>query len=47
MGPTTVMDYLGIILDSHLMQARLPIDKVTRIREMLNNFCNKKSFYSS
>jgi hypothetical protein len=43
MGPATVMEYLGIILDSHLMQARLPMDKVTRIREMLDNFCNKKS----
>ncbi|XP_078332529.1 uncharacterized protein LOC111130663 isoform X2 [Crassostrea virginica] len=43
MGPNTVMEYLGIILDSNLMQARLPMDKVLRIREMLDSFYVKKS----
>lgn len=43
MGPDTVMEYLGIILDSHQMQARLPMDKILRIWEMLESFSNKKS----
>lgn len=42
-GPDTVMEYLGIILDSHQMQARLPMDKILRIREMLESFSDKKS----
>ena len=43
MGQNTVMEYLGILLDSNLMQVRLPIDKVLRIREMLDSFYVKKS----
>lgn len=42
-GPDTVVEYLGIILDSMNMQARLPPDKVLRIREMLETFCVKQS----
>lgn len=43
MGPDTVMEYLGMILDSHQMQARLPMDKTLRIREMLESFSDKKN----
>uniref|UniRef100_A0A8W8JDA4 Uncharacterized protein n=1 Tax=Magallana gigas TaxID=29159 RepID=A0A8W8JDA4_MAGGI len=42
-GPDTVMEYLGNILDSHQMQARLPMDKILRIREILESFSDKKS----
>ena len=39
----TVLEYLGIILDSCRMEARLPSDKIQRISEILNTFMNKKS----
>lgn len=42
-GPDTVMEYLGIILDSRLMEARLPNDKLKRITEFLRDFLNRKS----
>lgn len=42
-GPCTVMVYLGIILDSCLMGARLPNDKLVRIIGFLNVFLNRKS----
>ena len=42
-GPVTCIDYLGIILDSKCMEARLPDDKLVRIQGMLQSFVNKKS----
>ena len=42
-GPVTCIEYLGIILDSKHMEARLPNDKLVRIRGMLQSFVNKKS----
>lgn len=42
-GPGTVVEYLGIILDSQNMQVRLPPDKVHRIWEMLQTFCANQS----
>ena len=42
-GPTVQLQYLGIILDTDRMQARLPLDKVIRIREMLFKFGQKQS----
>ena len=43
MGPLKVIEYLGIILDSDRMEARLPEDKVHRISKLLNTFMVKKS----
>jgi len=43
LGPATVIEYLGIILDSLRMEARLPRDKVTRIIAFLTFMENKKS----
>lgn len=43
MGPSTVMEYLGIILDSELMQARLPAEKVVRITDLLGSFIARKT----
>lgn len=37
-GPDTVIEYLGIILDSNLMEARLPQDKLDRITSYLQAF---------
>lgn len=42
-GPVTELEYLGIILDSTKMEARLPMDKVDRIRNVLISFLNRKS----
>ena len=46
-GPTVQLLYLGIILDTDRMQARLPIDKVIRIREMLFKFGQTKCIQKS
>ena len=48
-GPTDCLEYLGIILDSKNMVARLPMDKVQRIiqvTEMLlgKNKCTKREY---
>ena len=37
-GPTTCLEYLGIILDSELSEARLPTNKVDRINRILKSF---------
>lgn len=42
-GPETVIEYLGIILDSHFMQARLPKEKLDRICEFLEAFLRRTS----
>jgi hypothetical protein len=39
-GPTCCLEYLGLTLDSQLMQLRLPLDKLVRIRAMLDRFLN-------
>ncbi len=42
-GPVTVIEYLGIILDSINMEARLPTQKLERITNILQTFSTKKS----
>ena len=42
-GPKTCLEYLGIILDSELSEARLPTNKVDRINGILKSFLDKKS----
>ena len=42
-GPCTIIEYLGIILDSTKMEARLPADKIQRITEFLHTMENKHS----
>jgi hypothetical protein len=42
-GPSTMVEYLGIILDTVAMQARLPMDKVDRITTLLKTFQGRKS----
>ena len=41
-GPVQVLEYLGIILDTMKMEARLPPDKLTRITQLLSKFLKKK-----
>ena len=42
MGPTSCLEYLGIILDSMNMEARLLLDKVQRILEFIDTLLNKR-----
>jgi len=42
-GPDTVIEYLGIILDSIKMEARLPNGKLNRITQILTEFENRQS----
>jgi hypothetical protein len=42
-GPSTIMEYLGIVLDSDLMQARLPSNKLVRIASILADVAGQKS----
>ena len=42
-GPATVLEYLGVVLDSIQMEARLPLDKVKRISSLLETFINRSS----
>ena len=40
-GPTVCLEYLGIILDSNNMEARLPIDKIQRILQFIEKLLGK------
>ena len=42
-GPVTELEYLGVILDTLKMEARLPVDKTERIHQLLVTFLNRKS----
>lgn len=42
-GPTTVLEYLGVILDSEKMEARLPRDKIDRIIYFIRSLLNRTS----
>ena len=42
-GPTTCLEYLGVILDTEKMEARLPDEKRLRICEIMGTFMEKKS----
>ena len=42
-GPCKVIQFMGIVLDSHKMEARLPEDKVERIKTALHAFQSKRT----
>ena len=42
-GPVKNLEFLGIILDSELMQASLPLEKLERIREIMQHFLDAVS----
>ena len=42
-GPSREIEFMGIILDSVRMEARLPQDKLIRINQLLNSFQNRRS----
>ena len=43
MGPTNALQFAGITLDTALMEARLPEDKLAKCRTQLADFCSRKS----
>ena len=43
LGPSQVLEFIDIVLDSNRMEARLPNDKLTRIRQLLDSFTNCRS----
>ena len=40
-GPALALEYLGIVLDSSVMETRLPADKLGRLTDMVDNFLSK------
>jgi hypothetical protein len=40
--PTTTLTFLGLELDSELMEIRLPLDKLGKLKDQLNHFKFKK-----
>ena len=42
-GPSQVLEFWGIEQDSNTMEARLPKDKVEKVRQELNTWLNRKS----
>ncbi len=44
LGPLQVIEFRGITLDSNLMQASLPLDKLNHIREVMRNVLGYLSF---
>ena len=43
LGPSQVLEFMGIVLDSQRMEARLPDDKLARIRQLLDSFTGRHS----
>ena len=42
-GPSTVLEFLGTILDSERLEARLPSNKLERLTSILREFCVRSS----
>lgn len=42
-GPSTVLEYLGLILDTNKMEVRLPAEKVYRIKEYISTMLHRKT----
>ena len=43
LGPAQVLEFMGIVLDSNRMEARLPDGKLTRISQLLDSFTGRLS----
>ena len=43
LGPSQVLEFMGIELDTVRMEARLPEDKLQRTRDLLNSFTQRRS----
>ena len=43
LGPSQVLEFMGVVLDSNRMEARLPEDKLARIWQLLESFTDPRS----
>lgn len=43
LGPSQVLEFMGVVLDSNRMEARLPEDKLARIRQLLDSLTDRRS----
>ena len=43
LGPSQVLEFTGIVIDSNRMEARLPEDKLARMKQLLDSFTNRRS----
>ena len=43
LGLLRALQFVGITLDTALMEARLPVDKLAKCRTQLDDFCSRKS----
>ena len=43
LGPSQVLEFMSIVLDSNRVEARLPEDKLARIRQLLDSFTDRRS----
>ena len=42
-GPSTALEFLGIVLDTECVEARLPCDKLSRTQTTIGEWLNKRS----
>ena len=42
-GPSPALEFLGIVLDTHSMEARLPMEKLRRTQQMVSDWLEKRS----
>ena len=42
-GPTTALTFLGIIIDTHTFELRLPADKLSRLRDAIKQWVRRRS----
>ena len=43
LGPSQVLEFTGIVIDSNRMEAQLPEDKLARMKQLLDSFTNRRS----
>ena len=42
-GPLTILTFLGILIDTHAFELRLPADKLTRLQQMIRHWITRRS----
>ena len=42
-GPSTTLVFLGILIDTHALELRLPIEKLTRLQELIQSWSGRRS----
>ena len=43
-GPASSVTFLGILVDTNLLQLRLPVDKLTRLQALVSAWCSRRSY---